>query len=317
MELFEQVSGARMHTALYRPADAGLGVLTHGFVADLARFLTKAARAVSGAFLGLINSRSLKTRLSFVGQLSKQRVLTYGITGITARSAGLFVDLRLSGQTGYGVYRNLSLRSFIGYRGDNLDRFLLRIKESAESLKVLAQLLAFTDSKVSTAGALESVVSKFFKKPRLIGLVPLPKNVLVVSVVLEFIELVTLLKSTVGLHLSHRSVFSSAVGISLIQEQPVSRSGYGSMEALIEHFKTASTGWMVQPGIAYGAVESPKGEVGVTLFTNLTSRPVRVKLRTPVSHNMHLIPAISKGAFFADFVATFCSLDIVLGEIDR
>lgn len=47
------------------------------------------------------------------------------------------------------------------------------------------------------------------------------------------------------------------------------------------------------------------------------SRPVRVKLRTPVSHNMHLIPTISVGATFADMVATFCSLDIVMGEIDR
>lgn len=47
------------------------------------------------------------------------------------------------------------------------------------------------------------------------------------------------------------------------------------------------------------------------------TRPVRVKLRTPVSHNMHLIPTVGAGATFADFVATFCSLDIVMGEIDR
>lgn len=89
------------------------------------------------------------------------------------------------------------------------------------------------------------------------------------------------------------------------------------MEALIEHFKTAAEGYSAQAGISYGAVESPKGEVGVTLLTSNSPRPLRVKLRTPVSHNMHLIPAISKGAMFADFVATFCSLDIVLGEIDR
>jgi NADH-quinone oxidoreductase subunit C/D len=67
----------------------------------------------------------------------------------------------------------------------------------------------------------------------------------------------------------------------------------------------------------YKSVESPKGEVGVTLVSSGTSKPVRLKLRTPVSHNMHLIPSISIGSIFADFVATFCSLDIVLGEIDR
>jgi NADH:ubiquinone oxidoreductase subunit D len=40
-------------------------------------------------------------------------------------------------------------------------------------------------------------------------------------------------------------------------------------------------------------------------------------MRTPVSHNMHLIPSVCAGTVFGDFVATFCSLDIVLGEIDR
>lgn len=71
------------------------------------------------------------------------------------------------------------------------------------------------------------------------------------------------------------------------------------------------------PGFTYQSVESPKGEVGVTLISNGSSRPTRCKLRTPVSHNMHTIPTISIGTVFADFVATFCSLDIVLGEIDR
>lgn len=89
------------------------------------------------------------------------------------------------------------------------------------------------------------------------------------------------------------------------------------MEALITHFRTMSEGYVSKAGWAYQSVESPKGEVGVTLIVANSSKPARVKLRTPVSHNMHLIPAIGRGALFADFVATFCSLDIVLGEIDR
>lgn len=71
------------------------------------------------------------------------------------------------------------------------------------------------------------------------------------------------------------------------------------------------------PGFAYQAVESPKGEVGVTLVTAGGVKPIRLKLRTPVAHNMHLIPVASMGSTFADLVATFCSLDIVMGEIDR
>jgi NADH-quinone oxidoreductase subunit D len=89
------------------------------------------------------------------------------------------------------------------------------------------------------------------------------------------------------------------------------------MESLISHFRMTSEGWPTNPGFTYQTVESPKGEVGVTLVSNGTSKPTRLKLRTPVSHNMHLIPTVSIGSIFADFVATFCSLDIVLGEIDR
>jgi len=100
--------------------------------------------------------------------------------------------------------------------------------------------------------------------------------------------------------------------------EPVTTFGkYASMEALISHFRSASEGYPLAAGVAYAAVESPKGEVGVTLVSGGGSRPHRVKLRTPVSHNMHLIPVIGIGATFADFVATFCSLDIVMGEIDR
>lgn len=89
------------------------------------------------------------------------------------------------------------------------------------------------------------------------------------------------------------------------------------MEALITHFRAASEGGVAVRGFSYGAVESPKGEVGVSLVGSGLVRPYRLKLRTPVSHNMHLIPTISTGATFADLVATFCSLDIVMGEIDR
>ena len=55
----------------------------------------------------------------------------------------------------------------------------------------------------------------------------------------------------------------------------------------------------------------------MTLVGSGLVKPYRLKVRTPVSHNMHLIPVVGVGATFADLVATFCSLDIVMGEIDR
>jgi NADH:ubiquinone oxidoreductase subunit D len=89
------------------------------------------------------------------------------------------------------------------------------------------------------------------------------------------------------------------------------------MEGLITHFRQVSQAKPLGPGLAYRGVEAPKGEMGVTILLDGTAIPQRVKVRTPVAHNLHLIPLVGEGALFADFVATFCSLDVVLGEIDR
>lgn len=100
-------------------------------------------------------------------------------------------------------------------------------------------------------------------------------------------------------------------------EAAVGRGRFSGMEELISHFRESSEGLPTAPGLCFKEVESPKGVVGVFLVTDGSSKPVRVKLRSPVAHNLHLIPTFSVGTVFADFVATFCSLDVVLGEIDR
>jgi len=73
----------------------------------------------------------------------------------------------------------------------------------------------------------------------------------------------------------------------------------------------------VRRGLSYGAVEGPKGEVGVLLVCPGSHQPHRVQVRSPVAHNLHLLSSGAMGVTFADFVATFCLLDVVFGEIDR
>jgi NADH-quinone oxidoreductase subunit D len=141
MELCEQASGARMHTALYRPFSFEFSALSAVFVRELGQFLSRCGRSLAGAFLGLLNNRSLKSRLSFVGQVGLAKVSSYGITGLIARSCGGLYDLRVQSRRGYTAYRGLAFRLFIGRRGDNLDRFLLRIKEVAEGFRLLSQCM--------------------------------------------------------------------------------------------------------------------------------------------------------------------------------
>lgn len=129
-----------MHTAMYRPFFFDFSVFSASFVNELAQFLTRCSRSLSGAFLGLLNNRALKSRLSGVGQVSRAKIQAYGLSGIIARSSGLFADQRYNSTDSNHVHA-LTSRTFLGKRGDNLDRFLLRVKETAESFRVLSQTL--------------------------------------------------------------------------------------------------------------------------------------------------------------------------------
>lgn len=68
--------------------------------------------------------------------------VSYGATGPVARGVGLRYDLRLSRSTTYSNYWHLSLRSFLGKRGDSYDRFLVRMREMYESISIVFQVLS-------------------------------------------------------------------------------------------------------------------------------------------------------------------------------
>jgi NADH:ubiquinone oxidoreductase subunit D len=95
------------------------------------------------------------------------------------------------------------------------------------------------------------------------------------------------------------------------------KSEYTSMEQLINHFKYWSEGFTVNSGFTYRAVESPKGEFGVSLISDSTNIPYKCKVRSPAYHHLQVLPKISKGHFLADLVTLMGTIDIVFGEIDR
>jgi len=95
------------------------------------------------------------------------------------------------------------------------------------------------------------------------------------------------------------------------------KSEYTSMEQLINHFKYWSEGFPVNTGFTYRAVESPKGEFGVSLISDGTNIPYKCKVRSPAYHHLQVLPKITKGHFLADLVTLMGTIDIVFGEIDR
>ena len=90
-----------------------------------------------------------------------------------------------------------------------------------------------------------------------------------------------------------------------------------SMEALIHHFKLFTEGYRVPAGQVYTAVEAPKGEFGVYLVSDGSSKPYRCKIRAPGFAHLQTLDNLSKGHLMADIAAILGSLDIVFGEIDR
>lgn len=97
----------------------------------------------------------------------------------------------------------------------------------------------------------------------------------------------------------------------------IDKTEYSSMEKLIKHFKYWSEGFIVKPNWTYQAVESPKGEFGVTLISDGTNKPYKCKVRSPAYYHLQALPKISKGHYLADLAALIGTIDIVFGEIDR
>jgi len=90
-----------------------------------------------------------------------------------------------------------------------------------------------------------------------------------------------------------------------------------SMESLIHHFKLYTEGFSVPSGSCYSVVEAPKGEFGVFIISDGTSKPYRCRIRSPGFFHLQALDSVAKGCMLADLVAIIGTMDLVFGEIDR
>ena len=90
-----------------------------------------------------------------------------------------------------------------------------------------------------------------------------------------------------------------------------------SMEALIHHFKIVAHGFFPPVGEAYLGIENPKGELGFYFVSDGSSKPWRMKVRSPSFTNLQALDTMVRGRLIADLITTIGTLDIVLGEVDR
>lgn len=140
MEFYERLSGARMHTSLYKPIIFNK-LLNYKISVDILNFSINCFVTLNEIHSVLTNNKVWKTRLVGVGMYNYQNALNYGLTGVMARCVGIKRDIRLNVYTTYNNYNYINFNSYVTNNGDSFDRYLLRMYEMIESLKIIIIVL--------------------------------------------------------------------------------------------------------------------------------------------------------------------------------
>jgi NADH-quinone oxidoreductase subunit D len=280
MDVYEAVTGARVHAAYYRPggvyrdlpesmpkyevnryksaADVKrLNVNREGSVLDFVEdFVNRFPKCVDDYETLLTENRIWKQRTVGIGVVDADRAKALGFTGPMLRGSGVVWDLRR--MQPYEVYDQLDFEIPVGRNGDCYDRYLVRMEEMRQANHLIRQCVNWLRANPG---------------PVITG--------------------------------DHKVA-------------PPSRSTMKSnMEELIHHFKLFTEGMHVPAGEAYAAIEHSKGEFGVYLVSDGANKPYRMKLRAPGFSHLAAMDEMSRGHMIADVVAIIGSMDIVFGDIDR
>nr|YP_009310466.1 NADH dehydrogenase subunit 7 [Pyramimonas parkeae]AOT98933.1 NADH dehydrogenase subunit 7 [Pyramimonas parkeae] len=138
MEFYERVSGARMHAAYFRPGGVYQDIPA-GLLQDIYLFLDQFTSRIDELEEMLTNNRIWKQRLVNIGVVTSKEAMGWGFSGVMLRGSGVSWDLRQSQP--YEVYDQMRFDIPTGLRGDCYDRYLIRVEEMRQSLRILSQAI--------------------------------------------------------------------------------------------------------------------------------------------------------------------------------
>lgn len=138
MEFYERVSGARLHAAYVRPGGV-TNDLPIGLSQDIYQFARQFASRIDEIEEMLTSNRIWKQRLVDIGVVSAEQAMSWGFSGALLRASGIAWDLRKTQP--YDVYDQMEFDVPIGTRGDCYDRYLIRVEEMRQSLRIIMQCL--------------------------------------------------------------------------------------------------------------------------------------------------------------------------------
>ena len=138
MEFCERASGARMHMAYFRPGGVARD-LPVGLVEDIHAWNERFPKVIDNIETLLTENRIFKQRTVDIGRIDSQDALDWGFSGPNLRASGLAWDLRKAQP--YDTYAEMDFDVPIGKNGDCYDRYLIRMYEMRESVKIIRQCL--------------------------------------------------------------------------------------------------------------------------------------------------------------------------------
>jgi NADH-quinone oxidoreductase subunit D len=134
----ERVSGSRLHMAYFRPGGVHQD-LPKGFAEDLLAFVENLPRVLNDIERLIVENRIFKQRNVDIGKVSAEDAMAWGFSGPMLRGSGVAWDLRKSQP--YEVYDRLDFDVVIGNHGDCYDRFVVRLEEMRQSIRIIKQCL--------------------------------------------------------------------------------------------------------------------------------------------------------------------------------
>ncbi|MBV9527139.1 NADH-quinone oxidoreductase subunit D, partial [Sphingomonas sp.] len=138
MQLYEHVSGARMHANYFRPGGVREDI-PPAVLDKIGDFLDNRLQMFEDAISLVADNRIFKQRNVDIGIVHKDDAIAWGFSGPMIRAAGIPWDIRRSQP--YEVYDRMDFEIPVGTNGDCYDRFMVRVEEVRQSIRIMKQCL--------------------------------------------------------------------------------------------------------------------------------------------------------------------------------